>query len=291
MKETDELIDILDVETIGSDVFRGRSPQVGWQRVFGGLVIAQSLVAAMRTVEQRLPHSLHAYFLLPGDPSTPIVYEVERIRDGRSFATRRCVALQGDRRIFSLSASFHTSETGFEHSAAMPPAPPPEDLETIQDVAARLSPEAKQALARFFGKDRPFDIKPVDPSRYFGAPAGQIPPSGQAFWMKSLRRLPDDPRLHRAVLAYLSDMTLLDAALVAHGRTVFDPRLQVASLDHALWFHRDFRIDEWLLYVQDSPSAQGARAFARGLLFSRAGALVASVCQEGLIRRVDKRVG
>lgn len=283
---TEDLLAVLDLERIERNIFRGRSPQVGWQRVFGGLVIAQALVAAARTVEGRAPHSLHGYFMLPGDPSVPILYEVDRIRDGRSFTTRRCVAIQHGRPIFALSASFQVEEAGLDYSAPMPPAQGPEGLDTIESVAEKFASAIPAAVRKYFERDRPFEIRPTDPTRYLTLPPDQTREAKQSIWIRCRHSLPDDPAIHRAVLAYLSDMTLLDTALVAHGRTIFDPTLQVASLDHALWFHRPFRADDWLLYAQDSPNSTGARALTRGLIYALDGRLIASVSQEGLIRQI-----
>ncbi|MFZ0729759.1 MAG: acyl-CoA thioesterase II [Methylovirgula sp.] len=277
----DNLLMILDLERIEHNIFRGHSPQVGWQRVFGGLVIAQALVAAARTVEAREPHSLHAYFLLPGDPSVPIVYEVDRIRDGRSFTTRRCIAIQHGRAIFALSASFQIIERGLDHALSMPDVPGPEDLPSEAELYAQFGGMFPEPMRRWFAQERPIEIRPVDLAHYLGQKRS-VPV--QYVWIRASGALPDDPAVHRAVLAYLSDMTLLDAALVAHGRTIFEPDLQVASLDHALWFHRPFRADQWLLYAQDSPNSGGARGLTRGLIYDRNGSLVASVAQEGLIR-------
>ncbi len=275
------LLQILDLERIEENIFRGLSPQVGWQRVFGGLVIAQALVASARTVDGRAPHSLHGYFLLPGDPSVPIIYEVDRIRDGKSFTTRRCKAIQHGQAIFSLSASFHIDEPGFEHAVPMPRVPPPDELPSEAEIVRRFGAVMPEAIRRYFTRERPIEMRPVDLSRYVKHAAGALQ---QNIWLRAGSQLPDDPAVHRAMLAYISDMTLVDAVLGAHGRSVFDPGLQVASLDHALWFHRPFRADEWLLYAQDSPSSGSARGFARGLLFSHDGRLIASVVQEGLIR-------
>lgn len=277
-----ELLGILDLEKTGPDRFLGTSPKVGWQRVFGGLVIAQALVAAARTVVDRAPHSLHAYFILPGDPAVPIAYEVERIRDGKSFATRRCVAIQHGKAIFALSASFQVEETGLEHQFDMPDVPEPEALPSEADVRAQFGHLMPPAVRSYFERPRPIELRPVDLSRYL-ARGPALSPS-QRIWVRAVAPLPDDPAVHRAVLAYLSDMTLLDTALITHGKSVFSKDLQVASLDHALWFHRPFRADQWLLYVQDSPNGSGARGLTRGLIYSRDGALVASVAQEGLIR-------
>jgi acyl-CoA thioesterase-2 len=279
-----ELLSILDLEPIEVDIFRGISPQVGWQRVFGGLVVAQALVAAQRTVPDRPPHSLHAYFILPGDPAAPIVYEVERIRDGRSFATRRCVAIQHGHPIFTLSASFHTPEDGLEHQIDMPDVVGPENLPALTDVVAGLGAAIPEPVRRYFERERPIELRPVDMARYMPAKPGAKLLPKQNVWLKASAPLPDDPAVHRAVLAYLSDMTLLDTSLAAHGRSVFDPGIQGASLDHAIWFHRPFRADEWLLFAQDSPNTSGALGLTRGQIYSRSGALVASVAQEGLIR-------
>jgi acyl-CoA thioesterase-2 len=276
-----ELLTILDLERIEENIFRGRSPQVGSRHVFGGLVVAQALVAAARTVEGRTPHSLHGYFLLLGDPAVPIVYEVDRIRDGKSFTTRRCNAIQHGRAIFSLSASFQIEEAGFEHAFSMPKVPFPESLPTETEMLRRPDAAMPEAMRRWFAQDLPIEVRPVDLPRYVRHQTGALE---QQVWLRATGPLPGDPAIHRAVLAYLSDMTLLGAVLGAHGHSVFDTGLQVASLDHALWFHRPFRADDWLLYAQDSPNSCGARGLARGLLFSHDGRLVASVVQEGLIR-------
>lgn len=277
-----DLVGMLDLETIEVNIFRGVSPKVGWNRVFGGLVIAQALVAAARTVEGRAPHSLHAYFILGGDPAAPIVYEVDRIRDGRSFTTRRVVAIQHGQPIFTLAASFQIEEPGLEHAFAMPEVPDPETLPTEAHVMATLGDAVPEAVKRYFARKRAVEFRPVGTSRYLRR--GDKLPAQQMTWVKTVAPLGDDPALHRAVLAYLSDMTLLDTALIVHGKSVFDRNLQVASLDHALWFHRPFRADQWLLYVQDSPNSSGGRGLTRGSLYARNGALVASVAQEGLIR-------
>lgn len=285
MSAVDQLLKTLDLERIEENIFRGHSPKSGWQRVFGGLVIAQALVAATRTVEEsRPPHSLHAYFLLPGDPAAPIIYEVDRIRDGGSFTTRRCNAIQHGRPIFSLSASFHANEPGLSHAFPMPDAVPPENLPDEATFFASLGaqmPAGLQAMRGWFEKEGAIELRLVDPAHYLGRKRAE---PTQYVWMRARGALPDDPAFHRAVLAYLSDMTLLDAAMVVHGRTLFDPDIQVASLDHALWFHRPFRADDWMLYAQDSPNAGGGRGLTRGLIFSRSGELIASVAQEGLLR-------
>jgi acyl-CoA thioesterase-2 len=275
------LLDILNLEPLEENLFRGLSPQVGWQRVFGGQVIGQALVAATRTVEDRPVHSLHAYFLLPGDPKVPIIYEVERIRDGKSFTTRTVKAIQHGEAIFSMSVSYHREEPGFSHQAEMPKVPPPEDLPGEQELRERVLPLMPDPVRRYYERERPIELRPVEFARYTSRehrdPRFHV-------WIRATARLPDDPAIHQCVLAYASDMTLLDSTLIPHGRTVFEKSIQAASLDHALWFHRPFRADEWLLYAQDAPNAEGALGLARGLIFSRDGKLVASVVQEGLIR-------
>lgn len=277
-----KLLDILDLEPLERNLFRGRSPQTGWQRVFGGLVIGQALVAATRTVEGRSPHSLHGYFMLPGDPSVPIIYDVDRIRDGRSFATRRVVAIQHGHAIFSMSASFHREEEGFEHQMDMPDAPRPSELPDERMLKERLLPEMPGPIRDYFEQERPIELRHADPMRYVdGKPRGL----SQNVWLRATGPLPDDAAVHQCVLAYASDMTLLDSSLAPHGSSVFSSEIQAASLDHSLWFHRPFRADQWLLYVQDTPFAGGARALTRGRIYTEAGELVASVAQEGLIRR------
>ena len=277
----DTLLSVLDLEPLEHNLFRGLSPQVGWQRVFGGQVIGQALVAAARTVAGRSAHSLHAYFMRPGDPAVPIIYEVDRIRDGKSFATRRVVAIQHGEAIFSMSASFQVEEPGLDHQIPMPDVPPPEKLPSEAELQAAYLHNAPEGVRKYWQRPRPIELRPVDLRHYLSREP--LDPK-QYVWVRATGKLPDDPDIHRCVLAYASDMTLLDTSLFAHGRSIFDPDLQPASLDHAMWFHRPFRADEWLLYAEDSPSASGARGFNRGSLFSRDGRLVASVAQEGLIR-------
>jgi len=277
----DQLLTILDIERLEENLFRGLSPQVGWQRVFGGQVIGQALVAANRTVNGRLAHSLHAYFLRAGDPSVPIIYTVDRIRDGGSFTTRRVVAVQHGQAIFSMAASFHKEETGLEHQIKMPEVPPPESLPSEAELKACLIDRVPPQVKAYWERERPIEIRPVDLSRYL-TPGNHDP--SQQVWIRATGELSNDQSLHQCVLAYASDFTLLDTALIAHGRFVFDPKLILASLDHALWFHRKLRADEWLLYAQDSPISGGGRAFCRGMLFTRDGKLVASTAQEGLLR-------
>jgi acyl-CoA thioesterase-2 len=277
----EQLLSILDLEPLEVNLFRGLSPQVGWQRVFGGQVIGQALVAAHRTVNGRPAHSLHAYFLRAGDPAVPIIYEVDRIRDGGSFTTRRVVAIQHGQAIFSMAASFHRDEPGLQHQVKMPDVPPPEALPSEAELKEKLIDRLPEPVKAYWQRERPIEIRPIDLSRYL-SPENRAPT--QQVWIKATGRLGDDLALHQCVLAYASDFTLLDTALIAHGRFVFDPRLMLASLDHAIWFHRSFRADDWLLYVQDSPSSGAGRAFCRGTLFTREGELVASTAQEGLLR-------
>jgi acyl-CoA thioesterase-2 len=279
----EHLLSILDLEPLEENLFRGRSPQDGWQRVYGGQVLGQALVAAVRTVPpDRVAHSLHAYFLLPGDPARPIIYNVERVRDGGGFTTRRVTGIQHGRAMFVMSASFHIAEPGLDHQDAMPQVPPPEDLPSEQQLKAKMLAQLPENMKSYWERERPIEMRPVDVSRYF---AREKRAPEQMVWMRASGRLPDAFPLHQCVLAYASDFTLLDTALIAHGKLMFDKDMQLASLDHALWLHRPFRADEWLLYAQDSPSSHGARGFCRGRIFTRDGVLVASVAQEGLMRQ------
>ena len=277
----DQLLSILDLEPLEHNLYRGLSPQVGWQRVFGGQVIGQALVVAQRTVEDRGAHSLHAYFLRAGDPTVPIIYQVERIRDGKSFSTRRVVAIQHGHPIFSMSASFHREEPGLEHQTPMPDVPDPEEVPSEASLAETLMDRLPPPAKAYWQAERPIEMRPVELSRYLSP---QTRETGQYIWIRATGALADDPALHQCVLAYASDFTLLDTALITHGRFVFDPSLMLASLDHALWFHRPFRADDWLLYAQDSPNSGAARAFCRGSFYTRDGHLVASTAQEGLVR-------
>ena len=276
-----DLLALLDLEQLEENLFRGRSPTVTWQRVFGGQVIGQALVAACRTVEGRAPHSLHAYFLLAGDPKVPILYEVDRLRDGKSFSTRRVIAIQHGQAIFSMAASFHNDESGFEHQAKMPEVPTPEELPTEAEIKQNVMQMMPDPVRRYYERERPIELRPVEFERYLGK---KFENAHFNVWIRATGRLPDDPAIHRCVLAYASDMTLLDSALIPHGRTVFEKDIMAASLDHALWMHRAFRADEWLLYAQDSPNMHGGRGLSRGLIFTRDGKLVATVAQEGLVR-------
>ena len=279
-----DLLMRLDLEQVETDVFMGTSPQSGLMRVFGGLVVSQALVAASRTVLGRSPHSLHSYFLLPGDPAQPIRYEVERLRDGGSFGARRCVAKQGDRTIFIMTASFHIEERGLDYAPIMPDAPAPEGLPSIEALAAALGQTLPEGVQRYLQRERPIELRLVDPSRFAPRAADAPRRTGQRIWMRAKAALPDDPSVHQAILAYLSDMTLLDTSLVPHDRSVFDGAMQVASLDHSIWFHRPFRADDWMLYDEEAVSTQSARGLCRGSLYSASGSLIATVMQEGLIR-------
>ena len=286
MSETalDRLLALLDLEKVEQNAFLGVSPAEPVQRVFGGQVLAQALVAATRTVESGWPcHSFHAYFLRPGDPKVPIRYEVDRSRDGASFTARRVAAIQHGKQIFNLAASFQRVESGFEHQAQMPVVPDPDDLEDDQQVLLR-EPGLRPDIRQWVSRERPFETRSVFGFGPLGG-SGDRPPRAPVdhIWLKTRQAAPDKDDIHRALLAYVSDMSLLDTALLPHGKSIFSD-VQVASLDHAMWFHRPFRVDDWLLYAQDSPSASGARAFNRGALYTRDGRLVASVAQEGLIR-------
>ena len=277
-----DVIRLLDLETIEKNHYRATSPNEGWQRVYGGQVIGQALVAASRTVEAgRNAHSLHGYFLRPGEMNSPILYTVDRIRDGKSFTTRQVVAIQNGEAIFAMSISFQIDEGGLSHQFEMPEAPDPETLEDEETVRARQAEDRPQGQPEPYARQRPIEVRPVNPVNIY-QPSAQ--PPQQMCWMRARDRLPDDPRLHQCVLAYLSDWSLLDTAILPHAVSYFDDSMQVASLDHAMWFHRPFRADQWLLYVQDSPVSSGARGLTRGLIYNQAGALVASATQEGLIR-------
>ena len=276
-----DLLGILDLEQLEVNLFRGTSPQVGMKRVYGGQVLGQALVAATRTVAGVLPHSLHAYFLLGGDPNVPIIYDVDRIRDGKSFTTRRVVAIQHGHAIFSLMVSFHNDEPGLDHQMAMPDVPHPDALPSDAEIKQTILPQLPEPVRNYYLRHRPIELRPVDFGRYAGKPQ----PNNQFnIWMRTTAALPDDPAIHRCALAYASDLTVLDTALLPHQRSVFDRNIMGASLDHALWFHRPFRADQWLLYSQDSPNMHGARGFGRGLIFAPDGTLVASIAQEGMLR-------
>jgi acyl-CoA thioesterase-2 len=279
-----DLLALLDLEVIEVNLFRGVSPPSRWPRVFGGQVIGQAMVAACRTVEGRLPHSLHAYFILPGDPSVPIIYQVTRLRDGRSFTTREVTAIQHGNAIFSMIVSFTKEESGaFDHQDAMPKVPPPEELSPEKMLANPLIAKAPPYVRRFFegNSRRPVEMRPVEFERYLGK---KVSDGCINMWMRTNVEMPDDPAIHLCALAYASDMALLDTVVARHGQTFFQDNIMAASLDHAMWFHRPFRADEWLLYSQESPSANSSRGLARGMVFRPDGTLVATVAQEGLLR-------
>jgi acyl-CoA thioesterase II len=282
--EISDLLSLLDLEPLEFNIYRGRNRDIGSGRVFGGQVMAQALVAARRTVDdEREAHSVHGYFILPGDLAAPIVYFVDRLRDGKSFTTRRVTAIQHGRAVFNMSASFHRAETGIEHQSAMPDVPGPDELRPELDVIRSEADRIPASVRPILTQDRPMDIRPVHNDPFDATPREAV----RHTWIRAVGSMPDVTLAHQAVLAYASDYGLLTTAIQPHGLTIRDPRLQAASLDHAMWFHRPFRMDEWLLYTTDSPAAAGARGFARGNVFTRDGSLVASVAQEGLLRVTD----
>jgi acyl-CoA thioesterase-2 len=276
------LLERLDLELLDNDLFRGFSPHDGRPRIFGGLVAAQSLIAACRTVEGRVAHSLHGYFLREGDTSAPVIYHVDRIRDGRSFATRRVVAKQHGKAIFNMSVSFQAEEVGLEHQAPMPAAPPPQTIPTNEDRLLAYQKRAENPLIDFLlALDRPIERREVDHVDLLDPK----PRSGaQRTWFRAAGELGDDPVMHQAVLAYASDYRLLVASFNQHGHSFLTEKLIIASLDHAIWYHQPFRADEWMLYVTDSPRTSGGRGLNFGRIYSKDGGLVASVAQEGLMR-------
>jgi acyl-CoA thioesterase-2 len=277
----DDLIKVMTLERLEMNLFRGQSRDIGSPQVFGGQVLGQALVAATATAEDRVVHSLHAYFLRRGDFNSPIVYEVDRALDGKHFSSRRVVAIQHGRQIFNMSASFQLPETGLEHQSSMPDVPPPESLRDLESHYRDVLDKLPAGVRRMLEQRRPFEFRPVeapDPLRRDkSAPLKYI-------WFRTVDKLADDEALHRCLLAYVSDFHLLDTALKPHGLSMISPKLVIASIDHAMWFHRSTRVDDWLLYAIDSPSASGARGFTRGSVFARDGRLVASAAQEGLMR-------
>ena len=284
----DKLLDLLDLEQVEVNIFRGRSPDETVQRVFGGQVAGQALVAAGRTVPpDRLVHSLHAYFIRPGDPAVPLVYTVDRVRDGRSFCTRRVTAIQHGKAIFAMSASFHRLEPGVEHATPMPRVPPPEEVPRSAD---RLEQALGVPLPAHF-RDSPIDLRTVGPLSIEASRDPSLRTTRSHVWLRVNGELPDDPLLHVCLMTYASDLTLLDTVLLGHGLTWYDGHTSGASLDHAMWFHRPFRADQWLLYAQESPVAYGARGLGRGEVFTAGGDLVVSVVQEGLILTTTKPAG
>lgn len=280
----DDLVNLLALERIEQNLFRGQSKDPGWGVLYGGHVLGQALSAATQTVPaERTVHSLHSYFLRPGDVTKPIVYEVDRIRDGKSFTTRRVVAIQSGEPIFNLSASFQKHEDSFDHQAQMPVVPPPESLENDRVRLARHADRLPKWGKALLELDNPIDSRTIEPDDPV-APTNR--PAQRAMWFRADDKLPDDPALHAYLFAYASDHSFVTTALLPHGVTWMAQDAQVASIDHIIWFHRPFRFDDWLLYVMDSPTAFGARGLARGTVFTRDGILVASTAQEGLLRRM-----
>lgn len=276
------LIALLDLERIEDGIYRGRTGEPGWRRVFGGQVIGQALVAAIRTVDAaRPPHSLHAYFIRPGDPKAPIIYHVENDRDGTSFTTRRVVAIQHGKPIFNMAASFQIVEPGVEHQSTMPDVPGPEGLPDQLELRRAVEDRIPEQFRQIWLRQPPIEIRPVAPRDILNP---QPTPAVSSIWFRVAEPIADDLALHQCMLAYASDMTLLETSVLPHGLRWFDPKFQIASLDHAMWFHAPFRADDWLLYSTDSPWAGGARGFTRGSIYTRDGRLVASAAQEGLIR-------
>lgn len=278
-----DLIDLLGLERLDRDLFRGQSQDLGWGAIFGGQVLGQALSAATQTVTpERSVHSLHGYFIRAGDVTRPIIYQVERLRDGRSFTTRRVSAVQGGEAIFSLEASFQVQEAGFDHQDEMPDVPAPETLRSERDIALAMADKLPEGLREKATAERPIELRPVEP-RSLRKPV--VAPPRRHHWCRAIDTLPDDPALHRYLLAYSSDFAFLGTAMDPHGVSWLSPGMQVASIDHAMWFHRPLRFDDWLLYAVESPSASGGRGLARGRFFDRAGRLVATCAQEGLIRQ------
>jgi acyl-CoA thioesterase-2 len=283
-----DLLDLLALERIEENLFRGQSQDLGWGTVFGGQVLGQALSAAVQTVPaERHVHSLHAYFLRPGDVNHPIVYDVDRIRDGRSFTTRRVVAIQGGRPILNMSSSFQVEETGFEHQDPMPEVPPPETLPSDRERALAMADRLPAVIRERALAERPFEVRSTDPDDNPFRPTAR--PPRRMMWMRSAAPLPDTPALHRYLLAYVSDFGFVGTALLPHAVSWLTPGLQIASIDHVIWFHRPFRCDEWLLHAMESPAGGGSRGFVRGQVFTRDGHLVASTAQEGLIRQRPPR--
>jgi acyl-CoA thioesterase-2 len=283
-----QLLRVLELEPLEVNLFRGQSQDVGSPQVFGGQVLGQALRAASATVaEARMAHSLHAYFLRRGDCTAPIVYNVDRSRDGKSFSSRRVVAIQHGEQIFNMAASFQAEEAGFDHQIPMPDVPPPEDLPDaiapLRELMQQMPERLPARVRRFIETPRPFEFRAVQEINYLQP--RKAPPVRQV-WFRAVGRLPDEQMLHRCLLAYVSDFYLLDTSTLPHGTTFLSAKLIMASIDHAVWFHRPLRVDEWLLYALDSPSASGARGFARASVFARDGRLVASTAQEGLVRLI-----
>jgi acyl-CoA thioesterase-2 len=279
----DQLIDVLDLEQIDADIFRGQNEASDWFRLFGGQVAAQALGAAQRTVDEHQVHSLHGYFLRGGDPKIPVIYTVDRIRDGKSFTTRRVVAIQNGRAIFNTSISFHRHEEGFDHQDPMPDVPPPEELPTWADRANEVIDKIPEERREWMLRERAIEIRSALPHGMFSSEPSTEP---NPVWLKANGDVPDDPDIHAQLLTYASDIAFVDNMHRPHRRRD-SPGVMIASLDHAIWFHRPVRLDDWVLYQQDSPSAAGARGFARGAVYNRSGVHLASVAQEGVMREID----
>jgi len=282
------LIELLTLERIEENIFRGQSRDIGSAQVFGGQVLGQALSAASHTVVDRRAHSLHAYFLRRGDMKAPIIYDVDRSRDGGSFSVRRVVAIQHGRPIFNLAASFQNPETGLEHQDEMPDVDGPDRLQDVTQLAPEILQQVPEKMRRYLTVKRPFEFRPVEPMDFL---TNKPRPPLKHVWIKSVDALPSDRALHQNLLAYVSDYELLGTSTLPHGLTFGRGRIMMASLDHALWFHRDFRIDDWLLYAMDSPNSSGARGFSRGQFFTTDGTLVASSTQEGLVRVLSEEAG
>ncbi len=276
-----DLLHLLELERIEDHIFRGESRDLGGERVFGGQVLGQALTAASYTVRDREVHSLHAYFLVAGDVNAPIVYEVDVARDGKSFSNRRVVAIQHGRPIFNMTASFQVPEQGLEHAVPMPQVPGPEGLADVRELPPGIVEKVPEKMRRFLVHDRPFEFRPVEPVHVVAPPRAE---PVRHIWIRTVDTLPDDPHLHRNVLAYVSDYQLVATSTLPHGIHFAEGNVQLASLDHAMWFHRPFRADDWLLYAMHSPNASGGRGFALGRFFTRSGELVASTAQEGVVR-------
>jgi acyl-CoA thioesterase-2 len=281
----EELVSILDVKEIGPQLFEGRSPAQARGRIFGGQSIAQGLAAASHTAAERTPHSLHLNFITAGNDEKPVQYRVTSLLDGRSFAMRRCDAFQEDKLIFTLTVSFQAPEVGFDHQIAMPTVLRPDELMANADWLKDHAHVMQRATDRYFSHTRPVEFCPVELERYFEKPQRVTRSSQQTIWLRLRHRLPDQTHIHRAALGWMSDMTLLDTALVPHGHNIFDPEIRGASLDHALWFHRPFRADDWLLFSTEAITTVNGRGLVRGHFFTTAGTLVASTCQEGVLRK------
>lgn len=276
-----EVLDLLDLEQIEVGIFRGPSRNIVGKNVFGGQVLAQSLMAAGRTVEGRLAHSFHAYFLRAGDTAAPIVFQVENVRDGKSFATRNVKAIQHGAVIFTMMASFAVPEEGLEHQVDMPQVEGPDGVPSETELRERIAPMIPEKIRAVFARERPIEIRPINPVNPF---APQKQEAVRRHWMRAQNRMPDDPFLHQCILAFASDFALMGTAMLPHGVSFMQNNMQAASLDHAMWFHRDFRIDEWLLYDMDAPNATASRGINFGRIFAQDGRLVATVAQEGLMR-------